>query len=104
DETHLLVGSRTEELVLAWAERTGGRLLVGGELTACASSFRGAVPFVGRRRTGLVLQPSRAGHGAPLAVDLPTGDVRVPGRGVLVVRGRCTRVQVRAPGGPPDAP
>ena len=104
DETHLLVGSRTEEVVLDWAARTGGRLLVGGELTACASSFRGAVPFVGRHRTGLVLQPSRAGHGAPLAVDLPTGDVRVPGRGVLVVRGRCTRVQVRAPDGPPAVP
>ena len=104
DEAHLLLGSRTEELVLAWAERTGGRLLVGGELAACSSLFRGAVPFVGRHRTGLVLQPSLPGHGAALGVDLPVGDVRVPGRGVLVVRGRATRVQVRAPAASPTDP
>ncbi|MGD8200066.1 FtsK/SpoIIIE domain-containing protein [Ornithinimicrobium sp. W1679] len=104
DEAHLLTGSRTEETVLAWADRTRGRLLVGGELTACSALFRGVVPYVGRLRTGLVLQPSLVGHGAPLAVDLPTGDLRVPGRGVLVVRGRCTRVQVRGPSGPPDDP
>ncbi len=94
DDAHLLAGTRVEDLLLGWATRTGGDLIVGGELDACSSLFRGLVPEVARSRTGVVLQPDQPGRGAVLGVRLPVHDRRVPGRGVLVRRGRCTRVQV----------
>ncbi|GGK64309.1 FtsK/SpoIIIE domain-containing protein [Ornithinimicrobium pekingense] len=103
DDAHLVTGTRLEEVALAWAER-GGRLLVGAELEASGSLFRGLVPYVARHRRGLVLQPGTAAHGSVLGVRLPVGDRPVPGRGVLVDRGRCTRVQVlpvSRPDGPP---
>lgn len=99
DDAHLLAGSRAEEVVLGWASRTGGRLLVGCDVEASSGIFRGLVLEVGRRRTGVVLNPSSAAQGAPLGVRLPVDDRRVPGRGVLVERGRCTRVQVVSRGG-----
>lgn len=94
DEAHLLTGSEVEEVVLGWAERHGGRLVVGADLEAAGSLFRGLVPQVARHRRGVVLQPGSPADGALLGVRLPTADRRVPGRGVLVDRGRCTRVQV----------
>ena len=101
DQAHLLAGSRLEDLVLGWAEQGSGRLLVGGELEACTGLFRGLVPFLARHRRGLVLQPSAPRDGQLLGVAVPVGDPRVPGRGVLVERGRTVRVQVsRPPAGP----
>lgn len=97
DDVHLLAGTLTEDLVLAWVQRTGGRLLVGGELDACSAHFRGLVPMVARLRSGLVLQPRLPSHGQLLGVHLPVGDLLIPGRGVLVERGRCLRVQVADP-------
>ncbi|MFC6422558.1 FtsK/SpoIIIE domain-containing protein [Ornithinimicrobium tianjinense] len=94
DEAHLLVGTPTEDLVLDWATRTSGRLLVGADADACAGLYRGLVPHVARARRGLLLQPQNAQHGAVLGVRAPLGHPAVPGRGVLVDRGRCTRVQV----------
>ena len=102
DDAHLLAGTQTEDLVLAWSARTGGDLLVGGDLEACTNLFRGIVPQVARGGTGVVLQPQQAAQGTSLGVRLPVGDRRTPGRGVLVQRGRCTRVQVvsHSRGGP----
>jgi S-DNA-T family DNA segregation ATPase FtsK/SpoIIIE len=97
DDVHLLAGTTAEDLVLEWSRRTGGRLLVGGELDACATLYRGLVPHVARAGTGVVLRPSSAQHGVPFGARLPLGDLRVPGRGVLVERGACTRVQVAGP-------
>ncbi|GAA1169952.1 hypothetical protein GCM10009584_08530 [Ornithinimicrobium humiphilum] len=94
DDAHLLAGSPVEDAVLAWAARASGPLLVGVELEAAGSAFRGLVPLVGRHRRGLVLSPSTPTHGGVLGVRLPVGDRPVPGRGVLVEAGRCTRVQV----------
>lgn len=97
DSAHLLAGSQLEDLVLAWATRTGGRLLVGADLESSANVFRGLVPHVARHRTGVILQPGSPRDGAVLGASLPVGDLRVPGRGVLVDRGRCVRLQVAAP-------
>ncbi|AXH94811.1 FtsK/SpoIIIE domain-containing protein [Ornithinimicrobium avium] len=97
DDAHLLAGSRTEDLVLGWSARTGGDLLVGGELAACSGLFRGLVVEVARHRTGVVLQPDQPGQGAVLGVRLPVDGRRVPGRGVLVQRGGCTPIQVALP-------
>jgi S-DNA-T family DNA segregation ATPase FtsK/SpoIIIE len=97
DDAHLLAGTPVEDVVLEWATRTGGRLLVGGDVEACANLYRGLVPHVARGRTGVVLQPSSAQHGALLGVRLNPGDLKVPGRGLLVERGHCTRIQVAGP-------
>lgn len=97
DDAHLLAGSRHEDALLAYAARSGARLLVGAELEAGGSLYRGLVPHVGARRHGLILQPSSAAHGMALGASLPICDRRVPGRGILVERGHCTRVQVAAP-------
>lgn len=94
DDAHLLAGTLVEDVVLEWATRTSGRLLVGGDVDGCANLYRGLVPHVARERTGVVLQPSSAQHGAVLGVRPALGDPPVPGRGVLVERGRCTRIQV----------
>ena len=94
DEAHLLAGTTTEDLVLDWAARTSGRLLVGADVESCAGLYRGLVPHLARARHGLLLQPQSALHGAVLGVRAPLGHPAVPGRGVLVDRGRCTRVQV----------
>lgn len=97
DDAHLLAGTRAEDLVLGWSARTGGDLLVGGELEACSGLFRGLVVEVARHRTGVVLQPARPGQGAVLGVHLPVDARKVPGRGVLVQRGGCTPIQVAVP-------
>ncbi|MFX0537819.1 FtsK/SpoIIIE domain-containing protein [Ornithinimicrobium sp. Y1847] len=94
DDVHLLAGTPADELILSWARTTGGRVLAGGDLDACANQFQGLVPWLTRQRTGVVLQPSSPQDGLCLGARLPVGDSKVPGRGVLVERGRCTRIQV----------
>jgi hypothetical protein len=41
-----------------------------------------------------VLRPRQAGDGAALGVTVPVDGAGLPGRGVLVVRGNCTPLQV----------
>lgn len=94
DDAHLLAGTRQEEALLAWSEGSQDRLVVGADLEASAGLFRGLVPRVARHRRGLVLRPTSPSHGTLLGVRVPVDDRPVPGRGVLVERGRCTRVQV----------
>ncbi|WP_256839697.1 FtsK/SpoIIIE domain-containing protein [Ornithinimicrobium faecis] len=60
--------------------------------------FRGLAARVARGRTGVILQPESAADGAGFGVAVPTGDERLPGRGVLVARGACTAIQVARPG------
>ncbi|MFK5690560.1 FtsK/SpoIIIE domain-containing protein [Ornithinimicrobium sp. LYQ92] len=99
DDAHLLAGTPTEDLLVEAAAVGRRDLLVAADTDAAAGSFRGLVPAAARGRTAVVLQPSAPGEGAVVGVRLPVGDVPVPGRGVLVRRGRCTRVQVAAPPG-----
>lgn len=100
DDAHLLAGTGTEDLLLDWARRGCGRLVVGAELASASGQFRGLVPSVAARRTGVVLQAAAPRDGLLLGATLPVGEPRVPGRGVLVDRGRVTRLQVAAPPGP----
>lgn len=97
DEAHLLAGTPQEDLLCAWAAAHDDRLVVGAELEAAGGLFRGLVPRAARHRRGLVLRPDGPAAGALLGVRVPSGDRPVPGRGVLVLRGRCTRVQVVRP-------
>jgi len=56
-----------------------------------------AAPFLAsalRHRTGVLLTPGHPHDGDPLGVRAEPADPAVPGRGVLVVRGAATTVQV----------
>ena len=97
DDAHLLAGTIVEELLLEHVGSSGADLLLGADLDSAAGSFRGLVPAAARARSAVVLQPEVPGQGSVVGVQLPVGDVRVPGRGVLVHRGRCTRLQVVSP-------
>ena len=105
DDAHLLSGTRIEDLLVDHAVRHGPRvaLHVVAELDGAATAFRGLLPQLARARTAVVLQPGMPGDGAVVGAQLPVGDLRLPGRGVLVHRGRTTRIQVAAPA-PDPAP
>ena len=84
-----------EEAVLDWLDARGTRtLLVVSADADSLGGFRGLAARLGRDRTGVVLQPADPSDGSGLGVAVPTGDEPVPGRGVLVVRGTCTSLQV----------
>lgn len=96
DDAHLLSGNPLEEAVAQLATAYRMELLVAADLDA-GTAFRGLIPLAARGRTGLVLNPHSPSDGGVLGVSLPVGDLAIPGRGLLVHRGRCTRVQVAAP-------
>lgn len=89
-----------EDTLLSWLEEPAptegcsGRLLVMTGGPEDFGGFRGLGARVQRERTGIVLQPSAPTDGAALGATVPTGDEPLPGRGVLVVRGVCTALQV----------
>lgn len=91
-----LLGADVEDRLLAAARSSGAGLVVAADTETAARTFHGLIPEAGRTRTALILQPGAAGDGAVVGTSVPVGDVPVPGRGVLVHRGRCTRVQVAA--------
>ena len=99
DDAHLLTGTRIEDLLVDHAARHGPRVAmhVAAELDGAATAFRGLLPQLARSRTAVILQPGMPGDGAVVGARLPVGDLPVPGRGVLVHRGRTTRIQVAAP-------
>ncbi|WP_131105305.1 FtsK/SpoIIIE domain-containing protein [Ornithinimicrobium sufpigmenti] len=99
DDAHLLSGTPVEDLLVEHAARHGARaaLHVAAELEGAGTAFRGLVPQLARCRTAVVLQPGMPGDGAVVGARLPVGDLPVPGRGVLVHRGRTARIQVVAP-------
>ena len=97
DDAHLLAGSAVEDVIIDVVSQGLLRLVVSAEIEAGAGAFRGLVPLAARTRTAVILQPSAPSQGALVGVSLPVGDLPVPGRGVLVHRGRCTRIQVAAP-------
>ncbi|QFG69061.1 hypothetical protein [Ornithinimicrobium pratense] len=99
DDAHLIAGTPVEDLLVSHAARHGARaaLHVAAELEGAGTAFRGLLPQLARSRTAVVLQPGMPGDGAVVGARPPVGDLPVPGRGVLVHRGRTTRIQVVAP-------
>ncbi|GAB3593310.1 FtsK/SpoIIIE domain-containing protein [Angustibacter peucedani] len=88
-----LLGSRLVEAALAT-----GRTVVASTTTAhLAGSFTGWPAALRRTRTGLLLLPGSAHDGEPFGIRAEPPDVRTPGRGQLVVRGRAVDVQVAMP-------
>jgi len=101
DDVSRIADTPTEDALMTWAaglRAHGGALVVAGETEQLAGTYRGIVPLVAWSRTGILLQPAGPADGAVLGVAPAGGDLRVPGRGVVVHRGRMTPVQVAVPG------
>ncbi len=72
----------------------GSALLLAGSTAEMAGSFRGLTVEARRGRTGLLLGALGPADGDLLGVRAPRGDGSATGRGLLVLRGRATPVQV----------
>ena len=72
-------------------------LVLAGSTTELAGRFRGVTVEARRSRTGVLLSPASAVDGDLFGIRVPPGGRRIPGRGLLVVRGRVTPVQVARP-------
>jgi S-DNA-T family DNA segregation ATPase FtsK/SpoIIIE len=72
-------------------------VVLGGCTTEMATRFRGITVEARRSRTGVLLSPASAVDGDLFGIRVPPAGRQVPGRGLLVVRGRVTPVQVARP-------
>ena len=79
--------------IVGLVDRDGGLVVVATSSTSLATRFTGIDVDVTRYGCALLLNPTAADRGA-LAASLPDGIPRQPGRGVLVVGGESTEVQV----------
>ena len=73
--------------------------LVSTTTTDALAAFRGLAAHARRGRTGLLLGACAAGDSEVFGLRLPRSSAGPPGRGLLVVRGTPTPVQVAWPGG-----
>ncbi len=95
DDADLLSGSPVDALLDELVRRRSTTAVVlAGTPSALVGSYRGVVASVRAARTGLLLSPTGSADGEVLGVRVQPPDRLVPGRGVLVVRGRQTPVQV----------
>jgi S-DNA-T family DNA segregation ATPase FtsK/SpoIIIE len=104
DDMTVLLDHPLEPALLALANDPRRSLVVAGTTAALLGSFRGLPALARTNRTGVLLCPESPGDGEVLAVRAELDDDVPPGRGVLVVRGRQTLVQVAtlAPEPPAD--
>lgn len=90
-----LLPSHADGLLEQVVRRRGGTAVVlAGTPAALVGGYRGAVASARTARTGLLLRPTGPADGEVLGVRPQLPDRSVPGRGVLVVRGSQTPVQV----------
>jgi S-DNA-T family DNA segregation ATPase FtsK/SpoIIIE len=97
DDAEILHDTAVERPLLALlrADRTGGAaVLLAGSAADMSACFRGLTVEARRARTGLLLGAMTPVDGDLLGVRLPRTEAAPDGRGVLVVRGRLTPVQV----------
>jgi S-DNA-T family DNA segregation ATPase FtsK/SpoIIIE len=95
DDVELLADSATDSILVQLARRRGPTaLVVAGATSTLQHAPRGAGAAARAARTGLVLQPSTPSDGEVLGVRVAIPESRLPGRGVLVVRGEQQPVQV----------
>jgi DNA segregation ATPase FtsK/SpoIIIE, S-DNA-T family len=81
------------------ARDAGHLVVIAGSVDELAIGFRGFLVDARRARSGILLNPRSSLDGEVLAVRLPrsTGGAAPPGRGLLVVRGSVTHLQVALP-------
>jgi S-DNA-T family DNA segregation ATPase FtsK/SpoIIIE len=97
DDAETLLDAPVERALLGLlkADAEGGAALVlAGSAAELAGQFRGLAVEARRARTGLLLGALGPADGDLLGVRVPRSDTALTGRGVLVVRGRPTPVQV----------
>ena len=99
DDAELLVdtplGDQVEKFIRSAPDRDGG-LVLAGDASELMRTFRGFIADARRSKTGLLLCPESPLDGDLVGTRLPRtliGNAH-PGRGVLVVRGSRTPVQV----------
>ncbi len=101
DDCERLLDSRTEDLLLprVRAGRAGGPggVVAAGSTHELLGMFRGLGPELAKARSGLLLTPAAAADGELVGIRAPRCDTPVPGRGVLVQRGRSVEIQVARP-------
>ncbi|HTC69054.1 MAG TPA: FtsK/SpoIIIE domain-containing protein, partial [Acidothermaceae bacterium] len=87
------------------ARDAGHIVVVAGSVDELAIGFRGFLADARRARSGVLLNPRSSLDGEVLGVRLPrsTGGAAPPGRGLLVVRGAITHLQVALPAPRPSA-
>ena len=101
DDGDALAGSAVESwlcehLLRAGQGGAGGVILAVG-VTHATAGYRGLVAEIRRGGTGLLLHPSGPLDDQVFGHRVPRVDRLVPGRGVLVVAGSCTPIQVARP-------
>ena len=99
DDLEQLAGMPAEPALLehlARSRSTGAILCASGTASDLGNAFRGIAPELRRRQTGVLLQPGR--HDGDV-FGVRTGPMERPraGRGLLVVRGVLTELQVATP-------
>jgi len=84
------------------ARDAGHIVVIAGSTDEMGIGFRGFLADARRARSGILLHPRGPLDGEVLGVRLPrgTGGSAPPGRGLLIVRGSITQLQVALPGPP----
>lgn len=99
DDADQLIGMPAEPAVLehlARSRSTGAVVCASGVAADLGNSYRGLAPELRRRRTGILLQPGRH-DGDLFGIRIGPMDHPRPGRGLLVLRGSVSDVQVATP-------
>ena len=99
DDLDQLTGMLAENCLLehlARSRSTGAIICASGTAPDLGNTFRGLAPELRRRQTGILLQPARH-DGDVFGVRIGPTDRPHPGRGLLVVRGNLTPLQVATP-------
>lgn len=102
DDVERLESTPVEPVLLALLERVAAdpaplAVVAAGNADALATAFRGIAPALRRHRAGLLLRPSGGLDADLLGTRIPRLDAAPPGRGVLVLGGRTSVVQVALP-------
>ncbi|HEU4675571.1 MAG TPA: FtsK/SpoIIIE domain-containing protein [Motilibacteraceae bacterium] len=102
DDVERFDSSPLEPALLALLDRASSdaaplAVVAAGNADALATAFRGLAPALRRHRAGLLLRPSGGLEADLLGTRVPRLDAAPPGRGVLVLGGRTSVVQVALP-------
>lgn len=94
DDLEQVLSDPVEDLALEHLRRCrDGALLVAGSTAELGADYRGVAHELRRQQRGVLLQPERH-DGEVLGTRVPDVRRRRPGRGVLVIRGQTTELQV----------
>jgi len=97
DDVEVVDGSVVEPLLarlVSTASETGQAVAAAGSTPEMLGRFSGLSVQLRRPGSGVVLGPAAVTDGDLLGVRLGRQEQRLPGRGVMVDRGRCVAVQV----------